>query len=84
LIVKPGGEEGEVHRPKIKKQTELARVVEDDSDAKKPRETYVPSGKWVTGRPLFSRVWGNIRRQQKSRVRRYSEKYIPVSKFQTR
>lgn len=64
MIVKPAGEQGEVQRSKRKKPTELARVI-DDSDGKKTRETYVSSGNWVTGRPLFSRVWGNIRRQQK-------------------
>jgi hypothetical protein len=40
----PGGEGERFTGPKRKKQTELARVVEDDSDAKKPRETYVSSG----------------------------------------
>lgn len=65
MIVKPAGEQGEVQRSKRKKPTELARVIEDDSEGKNARETYVSSGKWVTGRPLFSRVWGNIRRQQK-------------------
>ncbi len=58
----PAGEGGEVHQSKRNKPTELVRIVEDDSDGTKTRETYVSSG---NGLPvIFHGVWGNIRRHQ--------------------